>query len=384
MKNKVILFILLIINQITVTSQNQNIMKFHIPFHIEIDPMERLLLMNIEKDPDSIYIGFEPQYYQDAKTGTGHLIIAWREDGKVDVYHQKGLNISPENYDIVGKGLSELIVTEMPIAIFDIGTNGVEAHYVFKDKYHRMIELKILEKNQKERKPFGLLAPMGSAAENPKSLPLILLNDFYFVREKDTEINISINQQKHKADKLPIRMDGSKMLFSRYSPEPLIARLNPETNQTLDFVEINQNQDSISKQNVSYYFVWENKKPCLTRMVFANDKHPITLKFSKAFPEIQHMEVNTNFATDFTISSFASMGLVGGKVKMKKNQEVISMQLIPSGGWIQKADKFSLKFLYTFARVFKNWPKTYLWSAEIKSLQNDNIHIQSHWKRTNK
>jgi hypothetical protein len=122
----------------------------------------------------------------------------------------------------------------------------------------------------------------------------------------------------------------------------------------------------------------------LTRMVFDNDKHPITLKFSKPFPDIQQLEVNSSFETDFVISSFSSMGLVSGKVKMQKKDNAISLQLIPSGGWKQKADKFSLKFLYTFARVFKNWPKTYLWSAEIKSLQNDNFHIQSHWKRTNK
>lgn len=375
---------MLVFNQITINSQNQNSMKFHLPFHIEIDPMERLLLINIEKDPDSIYIGFEPQYYQDAKTGTGHLIIAWREDGKVDVYHQKSLNISPENYDIVGKGLSELIETEMPKAFFEIGSNGVEAHYVFKDKYHREIELRVSENNQSERKPFGLLAPMGSAAENPKSLPLILLNDFYFVREKNTEINISINQHKHKADKLPIRMDGNKMLFSRYSPEPLIARLNPETNDALNFVEIYQNQDSVSKENIRCFFLWENNLPRLTRMVFDNDKHPITLKFTNAMPEMLQLETNAVFETDFIISAFPTTGLLSGKIKMQKNESSISMQLKPSGGWIQKADKFSLKFLYTFVKVFKSWPKTYLWTAEIKSLQNDNLHIQSHWKRTNK
>jgi hypothetical protein len=41
------------------------------PFSIEIDPMERLLLVNFEKDPDSIYVGFEPQVFNDESTAPG-------------------------------------------------------------------------------------------------------------------------------------------------------------------------------------------------------------------------------------------------------------------------------------------------------------------------
>ena len=63
---------------------------FFNPFHIAIDPMERLLLVNFEKDPDSLYIGFEPQVFDDHINGKGHLVIGWRIDGKVDVYHEPG------------------------------------------------------------------------------------------------------------------------------------------------------------------------------------------------------------------------------------------------------------------------------------------------------
>jgi hypothetical protein len=45
------------------------------PFCIDIDPMERLLLVNFEKDPDTIYIGFEPQVFDDPINGRGHLVI---------------------------------------------------------------------------------------------------------------------------------------------------------------------------------------------------------------------------------------------------------------------------------------------------------------------
>jgi hypothetical protein len=39
------------------------------PFVIDIEPMEKLLLVNFEKDPDAFYIGFEPQVFADAVHG---------------------------------------------------------------------------------------------------------------------------------------------------------------------------------------------------------------------------------------------------------------------------------------------------------------------------
>jgi hypothetical protein len=80
--------------------------NFILPFRIDVDPMERLLLINFEKDPDSLYLGFEPQVFNDPINGSGHLVIGWRVDGKVDVYHQPGLKLDPEKYDIAGKGLA--------------------------------------------------------------------------------------------------------------------------------------------------------------------------------------------------------------------------------------------------------------------------------------
>ena len=41
------------------------------------------------------------------------LVIGWRRDGKVDVYHEAGLKLRPEKYDIAGKGLEQMIKTGM-------------------------------------------------------------------------------------------------------------------------------------------------------------------------------------------------------------------------------------------------------------------------------
>src|SRR5690554_3436918 len=101
-------------------------MKFHNPFDIHIDPMERLLLINFEKDPDTVYIGFEPQVFNDSINGKGHLVIGWRVDGKVDVYHDPSLKLNPERYDIAGKGLANMVAQEMRQVYYEIKNTGVQ------------------------------------------------------------------------------------------------------------------------------------------------------------------------------------------------------------------------------------------------------------------
>ncbi|MDG5815442.1 hypothetical protein QA601_10150 [Chitinispirillales bacterium ANBcel5] len=98
------------------------------PFSIEVDSMEKLLLVNFEKDPDSIYVAFEPQVFNDATKGCGHIVIGWRTDKKVDVYHQKTLNIDPSNYNIAGAGLNEMIPVDMEKASYEVNDFGVQAH----------------------------------------------------------------------------------------------------------------------------------------------------------------------------------------------------------------------------------------------------------------
>ncbi len=68
----------------------QETKRIYNPFQISIDPMERLLLVNFEKNPDTIYVGIESQAFDDDVNGKGHLVIGWRVDGKVDVYHEPG------------------------------------------------------------------------------------------------------------------------------------------------------------------------------------------------------------------------------------------------------------------------------------------------------
>ncbi|KMQ52327.1 hypothetical protein CHISP_0594 [Chitinispirillum alkaliphilum] len=352
------------------------------PFRINIDPMNRLLLVNIENDPDSTYIGFEPQVFEDAVNGKGHLVIGWRKDGRVDVFHESSLTLRPEKYNITGKGLANIVETQFSQAFYEISSFGVQAHYEFTDILDRKIVLTVREKNPKKRKPFGLLAPMGHAAESPSSMPLVFLYDFYFVRKNHTEITIGINGRTHKPDKLPLPMDWSKMYFARYSPKPLIALLNPAFSGVVDTIKIPAVTKVFEKDGHTIHINWnQGEGPSIEKITRVNETQPVELCFEPAFPDLQTLPDTTHRKGRFTIKAHSSTGSIEGFYTIDKTNNIITAKLIPSLGWIPRPTKFSLRLIYGLVKIFKNWPSTYEWNAVIKETDHQNYSMQSQWNR---
>ena len=362
-----------------------NQMPFFNPFHIDIDPMQRLLLINFDEDPDTTYIGFEPQVFDDSANGTGHLVIGWRQDGRVDVFHQPGLRVDPDKYDIAGKGLAHMVERELAGAHFEINDFGVQAHYEFKDILNREVVININEKNPKPRKPFGLLAPMGDAAEAPSAMPLVLLHDFYFVRKKHTTIEISIDGKQHDADQLPMPMDYTNMYFTRYSPRPLIAMLNPAFDGELEPINVEFGAREIKTTDTTLTLNWSDDEPGLERMTGHNDVHPLELRFEPAFPNLQTLADAAPHEGKFEIEGDPSAGLIAGDYFVEQKDGTATITMIPAHGWQPRPTKFSLRFLYTVAGVFKKWPRTYQWTAHIHHKHDTGTYImRSAWCRINR
>lgn len=353
------------------------------PFSIHIEPMEKLLLINFVKDPDSIYVGFEPQVFNDTINGTGHLVIGWRTDKKVDVYHQKSLHPDPSRYRIAGAGLNKMIPADMTRTNFEVSDSGIQAHYLFHDIAGRVVEIVINEHNPEKRKPFGLLAPMGDAVTNPPSLPLILLHDFYFVRKNHTEIKVSINNRFHKLDELPIPMDGQKMTFTRYSPGPLIASFNPEMNGILEGIEIKYGQEFFEKDDCIYEIDWTDQHAYIKSLKVINDIYPLSITFTPYIPCLNSLTENTSIRGKFNISGHESTGSIFGVYTITSDKDSVKIRVNPDS-WKPRITKFSTWFLFNIAKVFKKWPSTYQWHAELQKRSDGSWSIYSKWIRTGK
>jgi hypothetical protein len=350
------------------------------PFQIDIDPMERLLLINFEKDPDSLYVGFEPQAFDDDINGTGILVIGWRNDGKIDVYHQPGLHPDPEKFDIAGKGLANMLEREMDGALFEITERGAQAQITFPDLDGRMIELHLEERSTRTRKPFGLLAPMGQAAENPSAMPLVLLHDFYFVLRSDTDLSVKIEDRYHEPDSFPLPLDFSRVQFARYSPDPLIAMLNPAYDGELHPMDEPANNTVILGE--TRYELTMNGPVYEIQSFSRTYKHrELIVSFSPAFPNVGALRAGAETSGTFEIAGDSTTGFIRGEYSVQNRDGQIKIELIPSGGWIPNEPKLTLRFLYRMVPMFKEWPTTYRWTANLQRTGDDEFMMISSWER---
>lgn len=225
---------------------------------------------------------------------------------------------------------------------------------------------------------------MGDAATNPTSLPLVLLHDFYFVRKKETEILVSIGNKTHKLDELPILMDFQKMTFARYSSKPLIATLNPKHKGELETLDLGVGQTSFEKDEKIFEIEWSNQSASIKSMSVKNNIHLLTMSFAPSFPDLNTIPQNTRLTGNFTISGHESVGSISGEYHIQSDNESITLSAIPTKGWKPKTSKLSTWFLFTVANVFKKWPTTYTWDAELQKNREGVWQMESKWIRTGK
>jgi len=345
--------------------------------------MKRLLLINFDQDPDDIYIGFEPQVFNDSVHGKGMLVIAWRADGYVDVYYQPSLTIDPATYEITGKGLADLIERPLENASFIVTKSGVDAFFTFEDKLGRLIEVTVKEENPKEPKPFGLLAPMGDAVENPTSLPLVILHDFYFVRRANTKVSIKIDGRNHQPGKLPLPIDFSQMYFLRYSPDPLILTFNPTHDGIMKPLELIGKLEA-RLGNLTFDLIDNDGQLEIVTMRLHSEGHDVRVDYSPAIPNLINLKSGIAINGLFAIRGEPSTGIIKGEYELERKDDLIRLQLSPSKGWQPNEKKLAVKLIYFLGAVFKNWPKTYKWQATIDVSDINNVIMKSHWQRTGK
>jgi hypothetical protein len=370
--------------------ENDSVTQIVSPFHLQTDPMAGLLLINFESDPDSIYVGFEPQAFDDTVHGRGLLVIGWRVDGKVDVYYQTGLQLNPDTYWIAGSGLNMMVERPFSDAIFDLGPAGVRADIAFDDLQGRMVHLEVSETDPRPRTPFGLLAPMGDAVSAPSALPLVYVDGFYFVRRAGTEYRIEIDGRSHRNDRIPLILDGAWVHFLRYSADPFIVTWNadPETRLRLLQPDFEPGKGSLTASADGVRYELEVNGPFreIRRMSRQEDEHLVVIEFTPAIPQLLALADDVEVAGKFRVTTRASLGTVAGSWRLVRQGTELNIEILPDGGWTPGPAPRMARLLYRAVSTFREWPTTYIWRGTIQlplpgEADNVSIDFQSGWKR---
>jgi hypothetical protein len=360
------------------------------PFHLHVDPMKALLLVNFEKDPDRIYLGLEPQAFDDDIHGRGLLVIGWRVDGRVDVFHEPGLRLDPQTYGIAGKGLHRMVERSFLDGRFELLPTGAQVQLGFQDLEGRDVRLHISETDTRPRHPFAFLAPMGGAASDPPALPLVFVHEFYFVRHAGSEVRIEIDGRQHRADAIPLVLDGAPVRFTRYSADPFIVTWNADAGAAARVLEVEAEPVDgtflAGAGGVRYVLEANGEFLEIRRMYRRERHHQVTVEFAPAFPHLLALRNGVELSGTFRISTDPPAGAVTGRWRVARHGEEIRMEAVPEGGWTPGEAPRMARLLFRVVSTFQSWPSTYIWRGSLRLPPTDvemegGLHFESSWER---
>jgi hypothetical protein len=173
------------------------------------------------------------------------------------------------------------------------------------------------------------------------------------------------------------------MLFTRYSPRPLIATLNPAFDGVLEPLAVSAGQTEVQMGESVLALAWAEGKPAVKRLTRQNDIHPMDLRFAKSFPNLATLEDGARVDGRFVIEGHPSTGRVAGTYTVVKEGRSSTVTMAPAQGWLPRPTKASLRFLYTVAGIFRKWPATYEWTARIHEEETGTYMMHSAWRRLN-
>lgn len=360
------------------------------PFHLQTDPMQSLLLINFEQDPDSVYVGFEPQSFDDEIHGRGMLVLGWRRDGRVDVFHEPAVRLNPRTYAIAGQGLHLMAPRLFDEAAFELGPGGAHLHIAFHDLEDRRIQLVIRETDERPRNAFGLLAPMGSDTANPPALPLVHVDGFYFVRRAGSEVRINIDGRVHRSDRIPLILDGARVHFLRYSMDPFIAFWNPDWAVAARVLEPSADPTrggmTAFADGVHYDLVSNGSFTEIQRMLRRQGSRTVRVDFSPALPHLLALAEDVVATGDFRVTAQPAVGSVTGHWRVAREGNTLHLKVRPEGGWTPGPVPRMARLLFRGVSMFREWPATYVWQGRLEHPAPDApadvaLAFESSWQR---
>jgi hypothetical protein len=329
------------------------------PFALSIDPRDRLLLFDIADDPT--YAALELQVFDDDVQGKGMLVLLQHHDGLVDFYRQPSLNLDREKFSI-GRGVGRWRKATIKPDRLLIASDGVQVDVGMRDAEGRRIEIHIDDRDRTPRHRSSLLAPVGSGVEQPHSFFVVLMRGFDLLRTSGEPPRLRIGGEERHIASFPGPARLHRRRFARYSSEPIIVELNPRHDGPLT----------------------ATAPPGGVSRMEANDgARSASLIFRPTFPNLRALEPSTVVEGEWTLDVADQPALTGGTWGVQRTDNGADLTMAVTKPWRPRGLPLSLRMVTTVARVFRTWPTTYRWAAQL-DLDSDPPSMHSAWTRTEK
>lgn len=324
---------------------------------LSLEPRRCLALFDIADDPE--YAALEVQAFDDPLHGTGILVLLAHHDGTVDIHRQATLRLEPTPF-AVGRGIGTWREAVIEPARIEVCPDGLVVDVAFADADGRTIEVVIDDRDGIPRRRSTLLAPVSSGVERPSHLLVVLLRDFDLGRTSGHEPRLVIDGVTRTVKPFPGPSWLTRRRFIRYSAAPLIATAIPDVDGPV---------------------APESLGPVSDVCAVATNGAEAAIHFVPAIPELASMADGSACAGRWTIDVAHVAPVFGGTWTAARVGDRIHLGLAVTEPWRPRALPRSLRLVTTLAAVFRTWPTTYRWDAEIE-LGASPPHARSRWTRT--
>lgn len=320
------------------------------PFNINIEPIEKLILFDIEDDP--LYLTIELQEFND-DISNGLVIILYRKDKEIDVYYTEG--IKHDYYKGTKNGINQLIKPKE--YIFEKTPDQLTFILQFTDKDNNTVFVKAIEKHL-DKKHFDILAPAGEMIDNFTSFPLFFMQKTAFLEKNYSTIDIKIAGEERKPIAIPIAINGKFVYLSRYCLDPVAVSLNENFKGSINATEstnFENYQVQLNKNSDSYEI----------KILTCNKyNHKAWIKFAPPIPELLSLANGTKIKGRFSTTVDETSGILAGEYLIKNSNEKLQISLSPQKGWQPMPGR--------------KWFKKYRWISSI--LQSEKLlSVNSRW-----
>jgi hypothetical protein len=284
------------------------------------DELERLVLIDVAGDP--VYKAFEIQQFR-TPGGIRGTAIAARKDGTVDYYYQSGVPMTKVRQEGVAALLNQPRFMEWDFdMILNVDDRGLEAALDLVDREGRHISFRIRE-NYPGRELSAILAPVSSGTLEPRSFPMVYLDEFSMVLVKHTEISILIGGRRRRPVIFPLLVNGERVYYSRYSSRVAIADLLPESTGLLAFLQLEPGQETIRQEDCTWQFRWNGPQAELVRVSMQSGTSTVGIQFQPGLPNPYQLREAARAEGRFLISVNGIPAVIGGDYTMDRSRWVL-------------------------------------------------------------
>ena len=327
------------------------------PFNIAVVQMDKLMLIDIEDDPE--YTAIELQTFDDTR-GQAARVLLYHHTGPADSYYTNQAFAVPDS------GHDTSFLAPDMVYHFDVTASGLDASLRMQDHAGKLIEFRVKETSRKKWSQ-GFLAPVGgSGAVQFDHFPLYHMKGMNFVRRSGTEIAIKIGGEERKPKKFPIPANWELVYLSRYTAAPILGCWNtPHDGELAPFQP--EQQMMYQTEQTRYELVNNAGHYEIRKMVGGNDKHDMSFEFAPPIPDLPGLKDLIELSGRFSAGADGILGIVAGTYHITRQGNVIEMEIQPQEGWQPMPGPL--------------WVTTWLWKGTITVGADHTISLKSAWLR---